>query len=361
MMSIARKIFFVAASFALPIVVLGFLVVRNINEHIAFAQRELAGTAYQRPLDALLRDIQEHQRLARHCPEHQDCARQLASLKEAVHQELLALRSVNSRYGVVLQFTGEGLAKRGRQLSTADNLQRAWERLESAPAYAKPGLASSEMDSRYDGMVNIIQTMILHVNDTSNLILDPELDTFHLIADTSMLLPKTQERLARVTAAGLQALSRGNAREAERMALAAHAAFLEQADRDQIKLHLDTALSENKNEFHGAWDSFQQDVPAAYAEYADAATRFIDLTEELATSAFRQLRNRFRLRMNWRFHGRALREKAFGDLAVFGKNDFERAGLLFPLATVADHRAFAVRHDESRRGDGGAVRELVRA
>lgn len=276
-MSIAKKLFFVAASFALPIIVLGYLVVRNINEHIAFARHELAGTAYQRPLNALLRDIQEHQRLAHRCPGGKDCSGRIAVLKDAVGKELSALRSADRRYGVMLQFTGEGLAKRGRQLATAGNLQRGWEQIE-----ALWGAMSPELDARYDGLVNIIQTMITHVNDTSNLILDPELDTYHLITDTSVLLPKTQDRLARIIAAGRDILARGTVPAADRMALATQVAFLEQADRDQIKSHLDTALSENKNQFHGVLDSFQRDVPIAYAEYAAAVNNFIELAKRLA-------------------------------------------------------------------------------
>ncbi|MFA6004187.1 MAG: hypothetical protein WC881_08970 [Elusimicrobiota bacterium] len=286
-MSIARKVFFVAASFALPIIVLGYLVVRNINEHISFAQQELAGTAYQRPLHALLRDIPEHQRLS--YPGADD-PKSIAALKDSIHKELSELRSADLRYGALLQFTGEGLAKRGRQLATVGNLQRDWERLESRPEPDSAGKTSPGPDARYDRLINIIQTMITHVNDTSNLILDPELDTYHLITDTSVLLPKTQERLARVLALGRGILAHKRIPDTERLALATQTAFLEQVDRDQIKSHLDTALSENKNQFHGVLDSFQQDVPIAYAEYAAATDDFIALNRRLAGTADPALR-----------------------------------------------------------------------
>jgi hypothetical protein len=277
-MSIARKIFFVAASFALPIIVLAFLLVRGINEHITFARSELAGTAYQRPLEALLRDIQDHQRLAHRCPDRDGCSGRNAALRTAVRRELEALQAADRRYGPMLQFTGEGLAKRGRQLATAGNLEREWRRLESLGARGM----SPELDAQYEKLVGLIQTMNTHVGDMSNLILDPELDTFHLITDTLVLLPKTQARLARVIASGREALAHAPPSQADRTALAAYAAFLEEADRDQIKSHLSTALSENKNEFHGVLDSFQREVPIAYEEYEAAADRFIALTRQAA-------------------------------------------------------------------------------
>jgi methyl-accepting chemotaxis protein len=273
--SIARKVFFVAASFALPIIVLAFLLVRGINEHISFARAELAGMAYQRPLEALLWDIQGHQLLVQHCPPKGDCPAQTTALQGTIRQEFAALQEADRRYGALLQFTGEGLAKRSRQLATADNLQRGWQRVESLSAQGR----SAELDAQYERQVDIIQTMITHVGDMSNLILDPELDTFHLITDTLVLLPRTQARLARVIAAGRDALARSG--QADRAALAAQAEFLE-SDREQIKAHLDTALSENKNEFHGVSDSFQKNVPIAYEEYESAAARFIALTRQAA-------------------------------------------------------------------------------
>jgi methyl-accepting chemotaxis protein len=277
-MSIAKKVFFVAASFALPIIVLAFLLVRGINEHIAFARYELAGTAYQRPLEALLWDLQDQQLLLQSCPKGRDCPGQAAALTGTIRQELAALRAADRRYGPMLQFTGEGLAKRGRQLATAENLERGWRRAEALCAEG----SSPELDAQYDKLAGMIQTMITHLGDMSNLILDPELDTFHLITDTLVLLPKTQARFTRVIAAGREALAHGRLSSADRSALAAYAAFLEEEDRDQIKAHLGTALSENKNEFHGVSDSFQKNVPIAYEEYEAAADRFIALTKRVA-------------------------------------------------------------------------------
>jgi len=207
----------------------------------------------------------------------------MAALQGSIRKEFSALQAADQRYGTLLQFTGEGLAKRGRQLSRAGNLQRGWDKLDTPLAQGNPFSLPPEIDTRYDDLVDIIQTMITHVGDMSNLILDPELDTYHLITATLIFLPKAQVRLARVIATGRDALARRNASLAERMALATDAAFLEQEDRDQIKAHLYTALGENKNEFHGVLDSFQTHVPVALAEYAAATDRFISLTSQLAS------------------------------------------------------------------------------
>ena len=140
-MGIGRKIFLVAAVFALPIGVLPYLVVSNINEFINFAQYELMGDAYQRPLESLLRDIQNHQLLLHRCPDNGDCSAQLASLKGAISKELQSLQDVNTLYGVKLQFTADGLAKRKRQSATAENLQNNWRELDAMTSKVEKGKA----------------------------------------------------------------------------------------------------------------------------------------------------------------------------------------------------------------------------
>lgn len=57
-MSVSKKILLIALSFALPIAVLVFLTVTNINSNIRFAQWELKGDEYQRPLEDLWHELQ---------------------------------------------------------------------------------------------------------------------------------------------------------------------------------------------------------------------------------------------------------------------------------------------------------------
>jgi len=60
-MSVSRKILLIALSFALPIAVLVYLTVINIDANITFAQWELKGDEYQRPLEELLHCLQSEQ------------------------------------------------------------------------------------------------------------------------------------------------------------------------------------------------------------------------------------------------------------------------------------------------------------
>ena len=282
-MGIGRKIFLGAAVFALPIGVLAYLVVSNINEFINFAQYELMGDAYQRPLESLLRDIQNHQLLLHRCPDNGDCSAQLASLKGAISKELQSLQDVNTLYGVKLQFTADGLAKRKRQSATAENLQNNWRELDAMTSKVEKGKVPPAVDEKYDAVIDIVKTMTTHMGDTSFLILDPDLDTYYFMCDTLVNLPLNQDRLARVTAFGRDAIAQGKITEKERTALAVYAALMQQSDLDVINSNLQTALNEDLN-FYGVSPSLQKNLPPAFKEYADAQTKFIEMTNQLAAS-----------------------------------------------------------------------------
>jgi len=283
-LNIGRKIFLMAAGFVLPIGVLAWLVVANINSSISTARLELMGDAYQRPLEALLRDIQMHQLLFDRCAGQGECLPRLTGLKDGISKELASLEEVNRLYGETLQFTPDGLAQRKRATATVQNLEKNWNELLALTSEPGPGKASTAVDAKYGEVVDIVKTMTTHMGDTSGLILDPDLDTYYLMCDTLVNLPLNQDRLAHVIALGRDALARGKVQEKDRTALAVYAAMMQQDDLDIITSNLQTALNEDQN-FNGISPSFQANLPPAFKAYAEAQTKFIDLTNRIAASA----------------------------------------------------------------------------
>jgi methyl-accepting chemotaxis protein len=283
-MSIGRKIFLVAAVFILPIGVLAFLVISNFNQTISSAQYELMGDAYQRPLEGLLRDIQNHQLLLHRCPGNGDCSAHLAALKESIAKEMGSLRDVDKLYGVNLQFTPEGLAQRKRSSATVDNLRKNWGELEAMVSTVEQGKVTSAVDDKYAAVIDIVKTMTTHMGDTSGLILDSDLDTYYLMCDNLVNLPLNQDRLAHAIAFGRDAIAKGSISEKDRTVLAVYAAMMQQDDLDVINSNLQTALNEDQN-FYGVSKSFQANLPPAFKEYAEAQAKFIDMTNQLAGSA----------------------------------------------------------------------------
>ncbi len=283
-LSISLKILLVSLCFSLPIVVLAYFVVDNIDQNSRIAELEASGDAYQTPLVALLRDTMEHQRLMNHCPAGVDCKSKLAALENNVKGSFAALKAVDLKYGTQLEFTPDGLSKRKRQLATRENLEASWLKVTDAVKQAG-GTVPSELNARYDDVNTVINTMITHLGDTSTLILDPELDTYYTMDITLLALPQNLNRIERMIADARKAFVNGTFTVEDRMTLAANAALLQTSDIDRVMGDVQTALNENKNEFHDAVDSFQKTLPVISKEWVDANARLVALTKELATSA----------------------------------------------------------------------------
>ena len=265
--------------------VLAYFVVSNIGDNTKFAHMELAGNAYQTPLESVLKNVLEHQRLVHDCPAATSgCTGKIAAANESVQQALAAVRAADQQYGATLEFTAEGLAKRGRQTATAANLEQSWNSLTAALA-ASQGVPDARFDTHYDDVLGIAGTMITHLGDTSELILDPELDTYHFVVNTLNTLPQNQQRTAHMISTARDAFSHGAFTIEDRTALAIHAALLQSMDIDQSTGDTQTALNENKNQFHDAVDSFQNEIPPVFKKWSESNSKLVAATKELSTAA----------------------------------------------------------------------------
>jgi methyl-accepting chemotaxis protein len=241
--SVSTKIFLIAASYSLPIAVLVWLMISSINANITFGTQELAGNAYQRPLFALLDGVQSYQLAGRGCAGEAPCDA-TAPISARIEKSLGDLDQVQSRYGTSLQFTTEGLTKRGRETATPATVREQW----AAIAEAAPG---PNREKLYPGLVTTIRTMITHSGDTSNLILDPDLDSYYLMDVTLLAIPQMQDRVGRIAAAGYDALASGAPLTSEQRAgFAADVAMLSEADAFRVEASTMTAMNEDAN-FNG--------------------------------------------------------------------------------------------------------------
>ncbi|MSP74199.1 MAG: hypothetical protein EXR76_18860 [Myxococcales bacterium] len=161
--------------------------------------------------------------------------------------------------GQTLEFTAEGLGNRNRSHIELETVRQEWRELASSPGSA------AESGPRYDHLVADVRTMITHAGDTSNLILDPDLDSYYLMDVTLLALPQTQDRLARVVMMGSDLLGEPLTAES-RVAFAVQAALLQEADLDRVMASAQTALNEDPN-FYGASPTFAAGVKAREASF----------------------------------------------------------------------------------------------
>ena len=273
--SIRAKIFLIAFSFSLPIGVLVYLMVDSINANITVARMEQKGNAYMRPLEHILERIGDDWIAAETCaPDPDACSARRKDASTGVTRAIEELARADAEYGKDLLFTGPELAKRGRQHVTVANVSREWAELAASKT---PGR------EQYGHLAGDVRTMIVHAGDTSNLILDPDLDTYYLMDATLIALPETQDRMAQAGLDVARLLARGKSTAEERIPVAVSAALLEQ-DRARVMASSQTSLNEDSN-FYGTSPTLERNLVPAMRAYDAAASRLVALTRSVADPA----------------------------------------------------------------------------
>jgi methyl-accepting chemotaxis protein len=175
------KASWVALAFVLPLAMLLQFVWAGASEQIEFARSERTGLTYVRPVLDLLNVAQSRRRAAT------ANAADLGELQDKVKAAFEQVRSRQTELGQAY-----GLGKRFEALDAAHAA------LLSAPTAATP-------DATFDAHSRFIASMIelvRDVADSSQLVLDPDLDTFHMMEMSVLLGAVQQENLARLRGLG---------------------------------------------------------------------------------------------------------------------------------------------------------------
>ena len=256
---ISHRLLVMAGVFIVPLAVTVGIVIHQNQANIDFATQEQAGIRFQRPLMQLLDGLGESHRAAL-------IGADSAAPASKVDAAFAALIAADSLDGATLQFTRDGLAQRKRDGMTPAEVQQRW----AAAGNAPEALAALQADAR---------TMIAHAGDTSNLILDPDLDTYYLMDAMLCAAPQTLDRLNQIRRFVIESSADGVIDDAERVAAVVHAAKLDEADADRIKGDGATSLNEDVN-FGGALASLQEKLPPALKQYDDSARAVAGLLRE---------------------------------------------------------------------------------
>ena len=240
--SIAMRLLWIAASFLIPIGVLFTIYLNAAEKDIVFAEKEIVGNNYQTRVMEVLRPLLGHRALVNKGANNEDQARRLRS---EIDKALDNLEREDTRSGKTLEFTSEGLRLRKREGSNFATLRREWDSIkgESLQANAK------ESDAKHMKIAETIQTIIAHLADTSNLILDPDLDSYYLMDASLSALPTLAKRLSDLQARVLIKEKSDN-NELEMNLLARRAS---QDDMSRAEKDIDTAIAEDER-FHGLLD-----------------------------------------------------------------------------------------------------------
>ncbi len=192
--SVTNKFLSIVISMILPILVMAWIITANYSDQIEFSAKERDGVDYIEPLRLLLEHMSEHRGLINALKNGVNVQAKVDIDRNKIEEEIAKVEKVHIRLGESLKVTKEWA-----------DLKRSWRKLLSDV----DGLSANESFSRHSQILENLQALILRVGDYSNLILDPDLDTYYLMDTTVIRLPVALERMSVLRGKGTGMIGRG--------------------------------------------------------------------------------------------------------------------------------------------------------
>lgn len=253
----------------------------SIGSNIVFAEQEKKGNAYQRPVAEMLYNAGALRALTSMSATGIDIpSKSYDNVIATIDAEMGKLKTINDQIGTDLQFTDEGLASRGRDHLKFDKVESKWKVL----AASSPNMKDEDIVS----FIADLRGLIAHSGDTSNLILDPDLDSYYLMDVTLLAMPQTLDRLANIASVMISELGKsGGLNDEQRIESAVMARMLRESDIDRVAADMDTSFKEDPN-FYGTNESYKTVVGPLFETYLtknkDMQTTLVDISEKGTSS-----------------------------------------------------------------------------
>lgn len=227
-LKIGRKLILLGLVFSVPVAVLLFLLIKEQNIAIDFGQNERRGVEYIKPVRHLLQDIQKHQ------VAFLGGAGEAASLERQIEEDLRSAQEVDGRYGKDLKTT-HGLSGLAEKWTTTKSL------ILRSSSNAKP----EAINSAYDDIVGkSILPLIIQAGDTSQLILDPDLDSYYAMDNVVLNLPALGQLIAQTNAHVADLILTRENMESKKQLISFLLARIEPT-MDRLNTGLQTSINEN--------------------------------------------------------------------------------------------------------------------
>ncbi|MEG5052209.1 MULTISPECIES: SpoIIE family protein phosphatase [unclassified Microcoleus] len=229
-LSYPQKFTLIGFLFAIPLTLVMYLLISEINSRVDFSQKEIYGNQYLRPL----RQLREY-------------IPQLQLLNYQPLNTNLSLPDTRADLEAKMDANFQSLANTDRQLGNIlmssekfNNLYQDWQNFK----LRRSQWSVETCDLLYQRLAADIDRLSAHVGDTSNLILDPDLDTYYLMDATLLKIPEIQKILSEIRLISQKNSLRSYATPKERAKLITWAGKLRELNQD-LAINMEVGASNN--------------------------------------------------------------------------------------------------------------------
>jgi signal transduction histidine kinase/DNA-binding response OmpR family regulator len=194
-----QKFMLVGLVMLVPLVLVLIQYLGKIDEDINFAEKEAIGVEYLLPLKDFFRVYQDYVAFTAAQP-----GSAAADQRAAVEAQISAVDSVNARLGTELELTA------------------AWQSIKNRWATLPPVEQSAAGAERYQSQLALADEIVRFINqvgNNSNLILDPDIDSYYLMDTVVLRLPQADYYLNQIRTVASQAGQQGGLTPSDRTSL----------------------------------------------------------------------------------------------------------------------------------------------
>ena len=158
------------------------------KESVNFSEKELLGSEYIQPIRQLLELI----------PQHRGMTNALINGDKGFESKIFQRRDdIENAFRLALEVN----QKIGTELDTTNDLKSIYDDWKSLKSLAS-SLTAAQSFARHSELISDILELIIHVGDTSNLVLDPELDSYYLMDLVIHQIPQLVEYMGQARGLG---------------------------------------------------------------------------------------------------------------------------------------------------------------
>jgi methyl-accepting chemotaxis protein len=233
-MRYAAKFVLIGVLLLVPFAVVAYLQFSGTTANLDFNQYEHYGVEYIAATRDLLKAVERHRLLTSAVLAGQGSYRaELADVAAKADALVGVLDQVDARYGTVLKTRETWTATKGE-----------WATVKGTP-YTTAAASEAAHDKVTAMLVDLIQGK---AGNYSNLILDPDLDSYYLMDAWVVKLPLLAEGVDKASLLAMRALTKGGLSPDERIELIGQMKLLEaRMNDDLVNTDMKTAFAENKN------------------------------------------------------------------------------------------------------------------
>jgi methyl-accepting chemotaxis protein len=184
----------------IPMSIMFYIFENQMKSLLVFTENEKLGVEYIVPVKDLIADIQQSRGLTHRYINHDSSVLpKIDQMRKQIVTDFSKLREIDARLGKNL--------KTNEQFK---NIEGKWKAVIALP------MDSPDLFEKHSEMINLLISLIAAVGDSSNLILDPDLDSYYLMDGIVNKIPLTMEGISKINGLGSGYLTAGEMNLANR-------------------------------------------------------------------------------------------------------------------------------------------------